>query len=147
MSDTTALNAFGSDIQYADTADYATANTWTSAGCVIRVTPPGQTVNNIEVPPCVNADTPVVGNKPGSIRVGTVTYETYYAPGDIDDALALLRVMKGWRIALGETGQYVAFNGYMASHQFGELNADGLQQVMITVQPDGDLDELASSSF
>lgn len=140
-----AFQTYGSDVKKGNTNDYATATAWTSVGCVIAVTPPNPSVNNVEVPLCLNSASRVKQNIPGSVNPGEASYTILFAAGDIDTAVGLLGSEGAWKIVLGNSNKSWVFNGYFAGFSVPELTENGFIQLTANIVVSGTSDEVSGS--
>ncbi len=139
------FETFGSDLYKGNTTDYATASTWTSVGCVTSITPPSSTVNDVEVPVCLNAASRAKTYLAGAYDPGECSYTIVFASTDIDTCNGLLGVSGSWKIKLGTSGKALAFNGHFKSFGLPELTEQGFIQVNCTIKVSGTIDEVTHS--
>jgi len=141
-----AFESFGSDIAKGNTADYSTATTWVSVGCVTSITPPSMTVEKVEVPVCLNAASRTKEVRPGATTPGEASYTIQFSDGDVDDAIAALGVFGSYRIKFGDSTKGMVFNGFFSGFSVPELNENGFIQVTCQIQMSGDPDEVSGLS-
>ena len=124
-----AYEAFGTDLEKGNTADYLTASSWVSVGCLSDLTLPTLTVEDNELPVCLNADSREKQFVPGVIDISDVSWSLMFAEGDFDDMQALLAQYGSWRAKLGSSTSYLCFNGYFKTVGIPQITQDGFIQL------------------
>lgn len=136
--------AFGSDLLKGNTSDYTTSTTWTSVGCVSAIRPPNPSVEDVEIPKCVNDESLAKEYVPGAYDPGEAGYSILYdsAGGDLQDGLDALGEEGAWAIKLGNTTNHYAFNGYFKGLSMPEITSDGFIALDATVKVSGEPAEI-----
>lgn len=140
-----AYQGFGSDLEKGDTLDYGTSTSWTSVGCITEVSVSGSTVEDINVPLCLNAASRAKETLPGGYDPGDVQYTILFAAGDIQDAINALGDFGAWRIKLSNSGRYFAFNGFFKQYSIPQITENGFVSVQCTIKISGEPAEVTGS--
>lgn len=139
---------FGSDLLYGDTADIATAATYTSAMSeLIDIKPPAfdaDSVGTKYLKSTAQYETTVAGWG----KAGEITFKGHFTPAEYNTLAGFHRVPKSWKVTFGTytygggsssssaTGNSVKVNGWLKTLN-PVIEIDGLIEVEGTIQTSG----------
>lgn len=120
------LKQFGTLLEYGDTADHATATTWTPIAEVKTITPPKVTAADINTTHLTSPDEHEE-SEPGMASSSDVELSIRYAVAATTTLYGFFRTKKAWRVRYPDDSGW-KFNGYI--REYGDEEADGTDIVM-----------------
>lgn len=135
-----ATKSFKTRISFGDTADYATANTWTPFAKVIEITPPPLTSDAVESTHLESADE-MREWEPGLGDSGESSFKLQWEPTQNATIYNMWRQKKAFQITYADapqpSGSKLKFNGHISGISGETITKDNLVQADITIRTSG----------
>lgn len=130
------VKGYLSTIEYADTADHATATTWTKLTKVRSIKPMTVKAKDIDVTTLESPDEfeEVIA---GLAEAGEVEIDALYDADDADDVYGLFRQTKGFRIKYGAGTSGWKFNGYISEIGDGDVETGKVVSSSVKIKVTG----------
>jgi hypothetical protein len=124
------VKAYGSVLQYGDTADYTTATSWTTVGTTKSIKPGKVQAKDIDTTHLESADE-FEESVPGLANGGDVEASLQYDKSDTGILYGVFRVVKAWRLKYPDNSGW-KFNGHL--NEIGDEDVVNGEIVMTSIK-------------
>ena len=134
--------AKGTKLQYGNTADHATATTWTTVAEVVTIKPPKRSAPKIDV---TDLESAAKESLPGLPEVGDCEATIKYSATDAETLEALFNTVKAWRVLYPDTSGR-KWNGWIMEDGEEEVQNGEIITGTIKIAATGNYDHFPTSA-